>query len=1124
MNRLKYLIFVFSLLLTVNVKALDCDKTYLVQTVNSSGISDFIGCTDDYNEAKNLMRSYESTKINVAAIYKGNTLINARYALVNLDGRSSLTNMWQNESLSGTYYTYFDGNWGSDAAFLDYSVTKNTIKIKLSGAVGYIKAAAADIKPLSMFYAATVTANRTIRVRTSPTTQEDNQISTIHANDTYVFTEKVENDGYLWYKIAFNGSSAYIAGKELKTGTAYVKEATNYALNTYYLRNDAGSLVHYYRAKKSTYSVNLGAVNFLDKNVKYYSFDGNYFYTNLEEMLDDYYNGVYTHAVNREKPYYNYYMYLPIHNKSIYTADDLNQIIINKGYTRGPEEGKTYYTLENGWTSENRSKMSVMYNSGEDFIRAQETYGVNALLMFGTAINESATGTSALAFFKKNLFGMGAKDSCPISCAVTYNSVYDSVVGHASLVGGSYANPNSSNFYGSFYGNKGSGFGVNYASDPYWGEKTAKFAYQNDKTYGGQDYKAYTLGIKQSNVSVPLKKSPSDSSATIYSLKNSKLNHLVPNMSYIVTEKVYDENNTAWYRVYADTSLDQNQKISSSNYNFDYSYGYIKAEYLYVANNEPVINATSYSVLRGEEIDLLKNVTATDLEDGNLTDRLNVNGEVDNSVVGDYIVTYDVTDNEGFKTTKKVTITVNPSEAPTIEANDIEIKQFKPFNPLDHVEAFDINGSPITNINVTSDVNVNITGVYSVTYKVTANNLTVSKKIKVTVLKDELPVLTVNSRTIKLNDEFNYMSGVSAIDAEDGDITSNVIVNGTVDTTKKGNYNLTYSITDSANQTVSKEITIRVEDITYVKKDSDFYFNELKFENSKLNISGYIAIKGMNNTKNENILYDLIAKNNDTKEEIIYPLERYLDSPSRHYTDSKYDYSATWFKGSISLDNLNQGEYTLYVRARLNNYEATALFRNIFAKEMSTKGESNGKGFLFRNNNYLDSYPIELFVYNSGLISNKENKNLINMINNYKTLEMNKNNLSIKGTSYNIGTDYGKNVNVQRYIIFENMNTYERYTFNIGSIVGEDIPLNVSDGFTRVRGWFNTTIDISSIPVGEYAIYIQTIAGDTNDFGELNDIFLKDLSKVKGEFDNKKVTFNLKQNKRFRIEMKIEAL
>ncbi len=1126
MKKLKLLIL-FLILLAVDVKALSCDKKYSIEAVDSAAIHEAIGCTDDYNEAYKLMREYPSTYLKVATIYHDNVLINARYAVVNLAGRSGLTNLYDNKNLKGTRYTYFDGNWGSDAAFIDYDIEKNTIKIKLSGAVGWVASSKADIIPISTIYGNTVTALRAIRVRTAPTTKEDNQISTIQANSIYNFVEKIEAEGYIWYKIGFNNEYAYIAGKKISNGETYVKEASSYNLKTYYYINSSENLMHYYRAKTSQITINLGpTLKIFKQNTKYYSFDGNYFYLNLEDMLDDYYDGTYERAFNKDEPYYNYYLYLPTHNLSGYTAEDLNQIIKNKGYKRSPDPNTVYYTLEDGWTSADRSGVSALYDSGEDFIKVQETYGVNALLMFGTAINESGNGTSALALFKHNLFGQGAYDSCPITCARTFDTIYDSIVGHAQLTGNSYANPNNTYFYGSFYGNKGSGFGVNYASDPYWGEKTARLAYQNDKQYGGQDFNANTLGIKQTYEAIPIKKAPSDNAANIYLLKNNKNGHLVSNMSYIVTEKVKDEKGNYWYKVYTDASLDKNQNLVNSNYNFNYSYGYIKAEYLYVANHETEISAENKSIYRGETIDLTKDVIAIDLEDGDLTDKLVIIGEVDSNTVGEYKIIYKVTDNSRYTTTKEIVVTVLPSEAPIIEAKDIEIKQYRKFNPLDYVKAYDTYGNILKNVEVlNNNVDINKVGQYELTYKVAYEKFNITKKIKVTVIKDEEPVLNAINRKIKLNEEFNFMTGVSATDIEDGDLTSKVTYEGIVDTTKIGDYEVTYTVKDSVNQSVSKKVKITVEEIEYIKKSGEFGFNELSFKNSKLNINGFLAIKDTNNTKNDNITYDLIVRNNDTNEDIIYPLERFIEgAPEKHYSDSKYDYSATWFKGIISLDNLKQGEYTLYVRARKDNMEAISLFRNIFGKYMTTKASSGKKGFLFRNNNYLDTYPIELFVYENGLITNTENNSLINMINSYKEIRLNENSLFIKGTSYNIGNSYAPSKEVKRSIIFENKKTYERFAFDVGSIVGIDIPLNTSDGFTRERGWFEKTIDISSIPVGDYIIYVQTSVDALNDFGELNDIFMKDLSKVSSTFNSKKVTFTLNQNKRFRIEMHIEAI
>ena len=44
-----------------------------------------------------------------------------------------------------------------------------------------------------------------------------------------------------------------------------------------------------------------------------------------------------------------------------------------------------------------------MYGEGANFILSQEKYGVNALMTFSAAINESATGTSRIAMEKNNI-------------------------------------------------------------------------------------------------------------------------------------------------------------------------------------------------------------------------------------------------------------------------------------------------------------------------------------------------------------------------------------------------------------------------------------------------------------------------------------------------------------------------------------------------------------------------------------------------------------------------------------------------------------------------------------------------------------------------------------------------
>lgn len=63
----------------------------------------------------------------------------------------------------------------------------------------------------------------------------------------------------------------------------------------------------------------------------------------------------------------------------------------------------------------------------------------------------------------------------------------------------------------------------------------------------------------------------------------------------------------------------------------------------------------------------------------------------------------------------------------------------------------------------------------------------------------EAPVLVVPEETVlKVGDAFSEMEGVSASDNIDGDVTASIIVNGKVNTSIAGSYELSYEVTDAA--------------------------------------------------------------------------------------------------------------------------------------------------------------------------------------------------------------------------------------------------------------------------------------------------------------------------------------
>jgi Domain of unknown function (DUF5011) len=115
---------------------------------------------------------------------------------------------------------------------------------------------------------------------------------------------------------------------------------------------------------------------------------------------------------------------------------------------------------------------------------------------------------------------------------------------------------------------------------------------------------------------------------------------------------------------------------------------------------------------------------------------------------------------------------------------------------------------------VSADVNM-IPGNYSVTIKVVSEvqkQITKDFIITVTDPANKVPVLTLAgpaSTTWVLNDPY-LEPGYMAIDVEDGDLTSQVIVTGSVNYDKTGNYTINYKVFDSDGDSAVKNRTITV--------------------------------------------------------------------------------------------------------------------------------------------------------------------------------------------------------------------------------------------------------------------------------------------------------------------------
>ncbi|MCR0570288.1 dockerin type I domain-containing protein [[Clostridium] innocuum] len=302
--------------------------------------------------------------------------------------------------------------------------------------------------------------------------------------------------------------------------------------------------------------------SYMKSNTVYYSYDGHYFYTTYQKMIDDYKANTRKNSINASQPYYNYYQYVSSRTKTSFTASDIN------GYVKDYLDD-LYNTRD-----------TKMYNMGKYFIDYQNTYGAYALSSFGVAVNESAFGTSSIALSKNNLFGHNAVDSDP-GLANGYSSPQNSILDHDKYyVNLWYSTPKYSTYHGAFLGDKASGMNVSYASDPYWGESAAHWMWQLDEYVSGKSDAGNKKLVFKDQGAINIRKEATTSSATLYTTPKNG------NMAFNILEKVKGEavsGNSDWYKIQLDTPLNSARTAidySGNSYNFSSSYGYVHSSLL----------------------------------------------------------------------------------------------------------------------------------------------------------------------------------------------------------------------------------------------------------------------------------------------------------------------------------------------------------------------------------------------------------------------------------------------------------------------------------------------------------------------------------------------------------------
>lgn len=405
------------------------------------------------------------------------------------------------------------------------------------------------------------------------------------------------------YRIVISGADGWVEKKFFRETDLKDTQAYNY-----YYRNTIGNLVHNIAYQSiCTSACNYGVIDngpapaYIVDGKKYVSFDGHYFYTleTIPLMLQDYFNGVRSNAINAKDPFYNYYQFLPYRAMTNYTADTLEKYLEYKGF-------KEYANTNDYNVVTANSKLSKLKDQSKSFFGYGSDFTLNPILTFGIAVNESAWGRSAISVRKNNIFGHGAVDASPDD-AFLFESVDQSIYEiYTPTFNWGYVDSDPTvytNYNGAYLGDKAGGFNVKYASDPYWGQKAARTYYEIDRLYGNLDYQKSTVGITKAKGEIKVYLEPKLNAQYRYPRGSSGNVNLTyrNSSSVLILEEVQGENinnSTLWYKVRSDFMMAKDRTPQTTlpdkahrrlPYLEDTSYYYIHSSDLTVISKGTVI-------------------------------------------------------------------------------------------------------------------------------------------------------------------------------------------------------------------------------------------------------------------------------------------------------------------------------------------------------------------------------------------------------------------------------------------------------------------------------------------------------------------------------------------------------
>lgn len=217
--------------------------------------------------------------------------------------------------------------------------------------------------------------------------------------------------------------------------------------------------------------------------------------------------------------------------------------------------------------------------------------------------------------------------------------------------------------------------------------------------------------------------------------------------------------------------------------------------------------------------------TAEDNFDGDISTQIVIENLPDTSILGTYIITYNVQDAAGNDAQEVIrAVDVVDTTAPIINLKgdqDVTIEVNSNYTDAGATALDNYDGVITANIAKEGVVNENEVGSYPITYDVSDSSGNSAEQVTriVNVVDTTKPVITLTGDAYILVETGNNYSdpGASATDNYDGDITSNIVTINPVDTNAPNTYIVTYNVTDRNNNSaleVIREVKVNTSPIT----------------------------------------------------------------------------------------------------------------------------------------------------------------------------------------------------------------------------------------------------------------------------------------------------------------------